>query len=350
MRTSRALESGQLALGFLGGSITADNGGNWPDSVVTWFQSSYPGIALVIENGAVGATGSDSGCLRADHEIIARGCDLCFVEYAVNDETVPTDRRGCSREGLVRKLLAAGIEVVLVHAYSQLMYDSFIEGRAPPSIAEFETLADLYCVSSVWAGLHAFNEVRLGRLKWHQWLPDGLHPSHLGSHCYGEAVSSLLEQAIPSDALDHAPSPPCLPDPIYKPHWQNTSLLELTSVKVEGPWVMKRIHDYKHIEQVLETHAVGARLCVNFSGRGLVLIIEYGKIAAEFKYRIDGGEWMVSSRLRHDWMGERGCVTPFVVSDELPYRGHMFELEVIHGNSVEYSGTEFRLGGVFVLQ
>ena len=42
-------------------------------------------------------------------EILARGCDLVFVEYATNDYGEPTDRRTRTREGLLRQLLRDGV-------------------------------------------------------------------------------------------------------------------------------------------------------------------------------------------------------------------------------------------------
>lgn len=349
-RTARALKSGRLTLGFIGGSITADNGGNWPDPVASWFLQSFPSVRLVIENIAVGATGSDSGCLRADREIIARNCDLCFVEYAVNDQIIPTDKRSRTREGLIRKLRAAGIDVVLVYTFAQSMYADMAEGRVPASIAEFEILAAHYQLSSVWAGLHALNEVRAGRLKWHQWLPDMLHPSPRGSLSYGEAVIRFLDTAIAtadSDPADIAAG--SLPEPINLGHWQHTKVFDLAFVQTEGPWLLKRVHDYKHLDQVLETNAPGSRLTIPFNGRGLVLIFEYGKLSAEFRHRLDGGAWTAVERQRQDWAGDRGRVDPFLVSDELPAGDHVFEMEVIHGNRPDCAGTECRLTNVTVL-
>lgn len=351
-RTRRSLQEKRLTLGFIAGSITADSGFNWPDPVTAWFLASYPDAAVTVENAAIGATGSDSGCLRADAEIIARGCDLTFVEYAVNDGEVQTARRNNTREGLIRKLLAAGQDVVLVYTFIQDMYDEMIDGRVPASIAEFEIIAEHYGLGSVWVGLHGLNEVRSGLMRWDEWLPDSLHPTHRGSWSYGQAVVAFLDKEL-SEGTSCDPTAPrawTLPTSLWPSHWQETHILPLAKIATQGPWVLKRVHDFGHLEQVLETHSPGARLSFEFEGRGLALIFDYGKKSAEFTYRLDGGEWTKAVRERPSWAGDRGLFAPFVVSDQLGEGKHTFEMEVVHGNRPDCTGTACRLSLVGVIK
>ncbi|MCL6458935.1 MAG: SGNH/GDSL hydrolase family protein, partial [Gorillibacterium sp.] len=197
-RTLRRIEEGKLTLGFIGGSITDPRPRhNWPEPVIGWFAETYPGLKLIVENAAIGATGSDLAVFRAKRDLIERGCDLVFVEYAVNDEGAPTDRRNRSREGLIRQLLTGeDRDLMLVYTYSPRMYESMISGSVPETIGEFEKIADHYGISSVWMGLYALNELKKGRLRWEEWLPDGLHPTSRGSLSYGQSVIHFLEQEM----------------------------------------------------------------------------------------------------------------------------------------------------------
>jgi hypothetical protein len=351
VKTPHRLKEKHLTLGFLGGSITADSGFNWPDPVVAWLLATYPEVAITVENAAIGATGSDSGCLRAPAEIIDRACDLTFVEYAVNDYGTPTARRNVTREGLLRKLLAAGHEVVLVYTFSQDMYDDMMAGKSPASVAEFEALAEHYGLGSIWVGLHGLREVRAGIMRWHEWLPDGLHPTHRGSLSYGQAVIEFLQKEFSAGAASiKAANALSLPTPLYPGNWQNTEILPLSQISTQGPWLLKRVHDNSHLEQVLETHAPSARLSLEFQGRGLALLFDFGKKSAEFLYRVDGGEWKKTERERPSWVGDRGWYASFVISDQLPSAKHTFELEVVHGNRPECAGTEIRLSLAGVLK
>ncbi len=100
------LQSGNVTLGFLGGSITdAAPGHNWPEAVVAWLVDAYADVRVKVENAGIGATGSDLAVFRAKRDILDRGCDLVFVEYAVNDYFEPNSKRARSREGLIRRRL-----------------------------------------------------------------------------------------------------------------------------------------------------------------------------------------------------------------------------------------------------
>jgi lysophospholipase L1-like esterase len=352
-RTPHKISTGALTVGFIGGSITADYGQNqnWPGPVAKWLVETFPHTRFTIENAAIGATGSDSACLRAQRELIAHDCDLTFVEFAVNDFEVPTPRRNRSREGLIRQLLAAGQEVILVYTFRQDFYAEMMAGRVPASIAEFEVIAEHYGLSSVWMGLAALREVCAGGLTWEEWLPDGLHPQYRGSWSYGQAVNDFLRVELSPEKIAQASSLPeiKLPAPLDPGNWEQVELPPLASLRTSGPWVLRRVWSPKHVEQVLETHAPGARLEFDFTGRGLVLITQYGKRSAEFEYRIDGGESISVARPRHDWGGDRDMVCASFLTEDLPSGPHRFELVVTHGNRPDCTGTEFRLAVVGVL-
>lgn len=128
-----------------------------------------------MENAAIGATGSDLAVFRAERDILQRDCDLVFVEYAVNDLSLPDTLAQRSREGLLRKLLACPtLDVVLVYTHSGTFFEALQRGGVPDSIARFEALAEHYQIPSVWAGRYAWEQVESGRAYYDKWLPDGL--------------------------------------------------------------------------------------------------------------------------------------------------------------------------------
>ena len=116
-----------------------------------------------------------------------------FVEYAVNDHSVDKEERMRTREGLIRKLLAAGIDVVLVYTFFSEMYDRDNPDKLPHSIEDFEVLAEHYQISSVYMAQPVYQMVRSDRLQWNMWLPDGTHPGALGSYLYASAVYDFLQ-------------------------------------------------------------------------------------------------------------------------------------------------------------
>ena len=326
-RTMHAIQGGALTMGFIGGSITdARPEWNWPEAVTAWFVESFPDVRIQVENAAIGATGSDLAVFRAQRDLIDHGCDLVFVEFAVNDYGSPTEQRMRSREGLIRKLLAGEWrDIVLAYTFHQPQYAEMMMGNTPDTVAEFEQLAEHYALGSVWMGLYALNEVMRGRMRWEEWLPDGLHPQSRGSLSYAHSVTAFLEQELVTSPSQVAlPTGSALPAPLNPGHWGAAYSLSFAAVKLEGPWSVRNWPKLYWIEHVLHTAAVGARLAFSFEGRGLLLGFDFGKTSAEFIYRLDGGDWQKSNRERPDWCGTDGWYRTFLVGDDLAPGAHTF--------------------------
>jgi hypothetical protein len=339
--TWQALRNGSITLGFIGGSITDPRPGhNWPEPVIAWFVETFPKARVSVENAAIGATGSELAVFRANRDLIDRGCDIVFVDYAVNDGGEPREKRERTREGLLRKLLADGKrDVVLAHTFSQDQYTDITNGVVPPTIADFEKLAGHYGIGSVWMGLHAIEEVRKGLIRWEEWLPDGLHPQSRGSLSYGQSVIAFLEK----ERTRSKPKVAALPPPLNPLNWENTRPLPFAKVSLTGPWTVRRWSKLAWIDQTLSTSSPGARLSFTFKGRGLSLGFDFGKKSSEFRYRIDGAEWQASKRDRPAWCGDEGWFRMSHIADDLPSGNHTFELEVVHGNDANCTGTNFNL-------
>lgn len=352
-RTWGKLKMGKITIGFIGGSITDPRPRyNWPEPVIAWFQENFPQTKILVENAAIGATGSDLATLRAQRDLIDRNCDIVFIDYAVNDIKMTTKDRKRTREGLIRKLLADNKrDLVLVYTFCQDMYSTMVAGETPASIEELELLANHYGIGSVWMGLHALQEVQKGKMRWEEWLPDGLHPTSRGSLSYAESVIEYLE-VEKSRFVDKAFTSKrysALANPLDNRHWQATYILSLEDINTVGPWTIRRWPFYEWIDRVLETAAVGAKMSFSFEGRGVALGFDFGKLSSEFCYRIDQGPWITEHRERPDWAGNDGWYRLSVLTDDLDLGCHNVELEVIHGDRAECQGTNFRLGLVGII-
>ena len=352
-RARRKLDAGAMTLGFIGGSITDGRPQySWVEPVARWFAEHFPGARIRVENAAIGATGSDLAVFRAQRDLIDRGCDLVFIEYAVNDGQMLPERRRRTREGLIRQLLAASdCELLLVYTFGQGMYEEMISGVMPDSIAEFEELGAHYGLGSIWMGLFALQEVQQGRLRWEEWLPDGLHPQLRGSLSYAQAVIAYLERE-----LLHNPSSneqrfgDFLPAPCDPLNWQHAGELPFSEVTRTGPWLEQRWLHHIWIDRVLESAAPGARLVFRYLGRGVLLGLDFGKSSAEFRYRLDQGCWQHMPLDRPAWLGDMGWYRLISLAEEQESGEHSVELEVVHGNRPECTGTNFRLGLIGILK
>jgi lysophospholipase L1-like esterase len=351
-RTRAALARGQLTVGFLGGSITDPSTfSRWPEPLLGWLSATFPEVRLTAENAALGATGSDLAAIRAQSAIVARGCDLVFVEYAVNDLGTPAALRARTREGLLRQLLLpAACDVVLVYTYGPDMQADMLAGTVPASIADFELLAEHYGLSSVWVGLHSLREVQRGLMTWEDWLPDGLHPEARGSLSYAQAVRAFLSEAVAGPGRGPAAPRPALPAALVPGAWDRVRLLPFAAVRWSGPWFVQRWQTCRGLEQVLLSTGPGARLRLEFTGRGLVLGFDFGKTSGEFRHRLDGGAWETTKRDCPAWAGAAGWLRPVVISDGLTPGPHQFELETLPGSLAEVRGTRTAIGFFGVIE
>ncbi|MDF2838261.1 MAG: lysophospholipase L1-like esterase, partial [Paenibacillus sp.] len=252
-----------------------------------------------------------------------------------------------------------GADVVLVYTYLQAMYKEMCERRMPDSVAELEMLAVHYGIGSIWVGLYAFEEVRLGRMDWDEWLPDGLHPTHRGSLSYAQAVIAFLEKELRTTeeawneqlaSVDGIPSDrTVMPEPLNGAHWGIVSQLPFAKVDTEGPWTARRSSRIVWIDHMLTTSAIGAKLSFSFEGTGLALAFDFGKRSAGFRYRIDEGEPGVYLFDRQEWCPDEGMFHLALLARDLPPGQHRAELEVVHGDEPGCTGTRFKLAFIGVI-
>jgi lysophospholipase L1-like esterase len=293
-------------------------------------------VTVIVENAAIGATGSDLAAFRARRDILDRECDLVFVEYAVNDHDAPPVRRRRSREGLLRQLLGNGkADVVLVSTFRREFHADMLAGRVPASVADLEELAAHYGLNTVWPGLAAAIHVHAGILRWEQWLPDGLHPSPLGSALYAEAVVDLIRATL---TLPHTPSLP-LPPPTDPRCWEAVETLDFETLTLGGPWSIRRWGNLKWIDRALVSLAPGGTIKGTFEGHTLAVGNDFGAVSSEFRWRLDGGPWQETARERPAWAGDSGWLRTDILAEDLGSGSHTFEIECIFGDRPECRGA-----------
>jgi lysophospholipase L1-like esterase len=347
VHTKHALTHQQLTIGFLGGSITENRvPHNWPEAIIRFFLLENPGLQLSIENAAIGATGSDFGLMRVDQDIIAKQPHLVFIEYAVNDWWTPSQKRIEQMEGIIRRLKRYGqCDIVLIYTYLQDMYADLEKDITPLIVTEYENLANHYHLNTVYSGYYAIQRVKQGLLRFEEWLPDGLHPQFLGSEVYADPIKEMIKKALIYPIVNQS----SLPKPLEANHWEHARLIPLSSIQLSNTFYLKRSSTQAFVDDVIFSSAVGATIKIPFSGRGLVLVFDFGKRSSEFRYSIDNDVVEVSKRDRPSWCGNSGWLRPFVIGGNLDLKPHQLTLEIIHGNRPDCEGTLFELTHILEL-
>jgi hypothetical protein len=307
----------------------------------------FRNVRLSVNNAAIGATGSLCALSLAEQEFIKTSCDLVFVEYAANDFGAERDERMRTREGLIRKLLAANIDVVLVYTFHQPMFKQADRGELPDTIADFEKLAEHYGISSVYMANAAYDRVKRGMIPWKMWLPDGTHPQNLGSYFYAERVIEYLEAELARGDGAPLPKGEALPAPLHEKHWQHTVEIPFDQVRTEGAWSVEREVFIPWFREALYTCGLHDSLSFDFEGRGLMVVFNYGKSTGKLFYAIDDGEWQEYSFERSWWVPEENFTNAVKFADDLENGKHTFRLSVTYGDSEGYTSSDCKILKIF---
>ncbi len=347
-RFKEAIMHGNVKIGFAGGSITtAQTLSNWPTYIRGWFVERFKDVRLSVVNSAIGATGSLCALSLAQKEFIDTSCDLVFVEFAVNDDGIDRDERMRTREGLIRKLLSANIDVVLVYTFYQNMFKEQDLGKTPDTIADFEKLAERYNISSVYMAKAAYDRVQRGMMPWNMWLPDGTHPQHLGSYFYAEKVIEYLEFELLREENLTIPKGENLPEPVHKMHWQNTEEISFDEVKTFGSWTVEREVFIPWFDKKLCTYGLHDSLSFEFFGRGIAIVFSYGKSTGKIEYSIDDGEWSEYAYERYWWVPDENFTNAVKFADDLENKKHTFRLRVTHGDKEGFTSSDCKILKIF---
>ncbi len=343
-RLKEAIKNKKATIGYTGGSITdGQDPAKWPAIVRGWFCDKFPDVKLTHINSAIGATGSLCGLSIAKSEYIDMGCDLVMIEYAVNDSGVDRDERQRTREGLIRKFLSEGIDVILVYTMVAPMINEMKNGDLPLSIADMEVLAEHYNISSVFMGNAALELVQKGIISLKAWLPDSVHPDYLGSSIYGQEVVKFLEKELsePNDKKQLKGND--MPKPLNDKNWQFTEEIDFDRIKLNGSWAVERELFRPMFPFVLRTYGLGDSIEFEFEGRGLAMIMRYGTSSGTIHYSIDGGEPVCADIEVLSWMLDDAFIRTVKLADDLPYGKHTFKLWVDYWEKDEIFSADCKI-------
>lgn len=342
-----AVARGEATVGFLGGSITDPRGRcRWSEYVENWLVDRFPQVKFRFENAAIGATGTLSALFRVQRNLLYANCDLVLVEYAVNDRNDNRDMLEHAREGLLRKLYAAGCDVVCTYTFCNDMLPDLLAGCQPYTIAGYETLCGQYGTASVFMGDWAREQVRRGLVRWEELLPDGVHPANCGSRYYAEPVCALLEAEIARKPTDKLRT---LPDPLRADHWQGAYELDLRTVTRKGPWMYRNLMDFPCFDHALYTASTDAALEFSFDGTGFALTLNFGWLCSEFEWRIDGGDWQRGNWDRYDWMDDLGWPCTTLMCCGLERAPHRVEIRTLRDAQSTAKGSIFEICGIGII-
>lgn len=294
----------EMAVAFLGGSITEGFGASDPDRTSwralteTYFAERYPDKRWRFVNAGVGGTHSTFGAHRLDRHVFADGgIDLLFVEFAVNDGQMrartPQGRDEAIRgmEGIVRRCRAVSpdADIVLLYAADE----ASLAEEEPIFILAHEEVAERYGLPSVSFVSSAKANRDPG--SWRTLAPDGIHPNDDGYALYAATLLAFLDAALSASSNEFAPSGLAMPEPIRADSYDRAGMgSALDAHRIAGmSWRGRPDNTVNWRYPAGHWHGEGENASFSFAtrGRGAGLLLLCGPDAGAFECAVNGGAY-----------------------------------------------------------
>lgn len=216
-------------IGYLGASVTAQRDGFRPifhQTLCNLTEQCHKSVTA-----ALGSNGSICNVFIMDELILKHQPVVCFIECSVADLSpyTPISEVGPVMEGIILKLLQAGVTPCLVHLYRS---DRIYKGS--DVIALQEEVAERYAIPSINLGAYFEELVNSKLIDTKVFIPDAVHTSAAGAAKYSElliqGIKIILSKAPKMDRVEQSNFDYI--KPIYKRSFFKTSL-----VASEDSWV-----------------------------------------------------------------------------------------------------------------
>lgn len=293
--------TGELRVAYLGGSITAAAEG-WRSLTTALLERQFPHTTIVEIAAGLPGTGSNLGACRLGRDVLRHRPDLLFVEFAVNDASVPPERIEQTIEGIVRQTWRANpaTDIWFVYTVSSPVLPDLQAGRFPAAARAMERVATHYGIPSLHLGVEVARRLAAGELVFkapdapadpRTFSLDGVHPTGAGHRVYLGA----LERTLPLLLANLRAAPHEMPPPLHADNWEGAGMRTLDDVLRQGEWQPVPLDDpnlrgaTKHLMPPLwRTATPGAAIEFGFTGKTFGLLGLAAPDSGSFRVTVDG--------------------------------------------------------------
>lgn len=376
-----------VAIGYLGGSITAQAG--WRVMTRTWFQEAYPKAKVREINAAIGGTPSRLGAFRVGQDVLRHKPDLVFVEFAVNDQGMSPQAIWRAMEGIVRQIWRQDATTDICYVYTihtKTMPAEYLKGLCPRSTSAMELLADHYGIPSINVAQRVVELHEAGKLaykaardpKTSRPLPapagtilfanDDCHPRPEGHKVYTDVIA----EAVKSMASLGRPGPHELKTPFVRDHWGDAKIVPLAPSMLSAGW--KKLpadaglgrRFAKYMPELWEATRPGEKITFRVRGSMVMLYDLLGPDGGQAIVTVDGRRRARPVKRFDRYCSYHRIATLSIASNLDPAKVHTVEVE-IHPEQPDrssvvdrekakknfdpkkYDGTRMRVGGILLI-
>lgn len=335
---------------FLGGSITHMSG--WRDSIMHYLQTRFPRTEIDYIDAGIPSMGSTPGAFRFARDVLSRGkVDLLFVEAAVNDATNGRSPEAQVRgmEGIIHQALYSNtdMDIVMMHFVDPDKMSDYNHGIMPQVIAQHESVADHYQVSSINLAKEVNDRILNGEFTWKDDFQD-LHPSPFGQGVYAATIIAALESWMDLDTQKRA-----LPTTLLDPHsYVSGRLMNIDHADVLNGW--EYIESWTPSDQLrtrpgfvdvtaLVASGPEATLEYSFEGTAIGIFVAAGSDVGKISFRIDDHPTKVIDQYTQ-WSNFLHLPWLYVLEDELSAGPHTVTIRTTgqkHTDSLGYASRIF---------
>ena len=339
----------ELKIGYLGGSITAQKG--WRVLTLDHFKKAYPQSTFTEINAAIGGTGSDLGVFRVQQDVLSKGPDLLFVEFAVNDGGADPQRIIRCMEGIVRQTWKANpkTDICFVYTLTEALSPAMLEGKLQRSASAMEKVADHYGIPTIALGMEVAKLAKAGKLLWKAPLPktdadkaalgdkfvfaaDGVHPhDSTGQVLYTQAII----RSLPALAIaNNAPTVHVSKLPLDPANFERATLVPITAAKLSDGIVLDAMKTDNYakgwanrLPAMVRLTQPGQTIEFKFKGTHCAVYDIIGPAGGMVAVTLDGKAQKPVQRI--DAYCTYSRLASFVVGTDLPEGVHTVRLELL---------------------
>jgi lysophospholipase L1-like esterase len=339
----------EVKVGYLGGSITAQKG--WRVQTLAHFKKAYPQSTFSEINAAIGGTGSDLGVFRVQQDVLSKGPDLLFVEFAVNDGGTDPQRIIRCMEGIVRQTWNANpkTDICFVYTLTESLSPPMLEGKLQRSASAMEKVADFYGIPTITLGMEVAKLAKAGKLLWRAPLPktaadkaalgdkfvfaaDGTHPHESTGHVF---YTQAIVRSLPALAIANNKPTPHVSNLVLDPaNWERATLVPITAAKLsEGLAPVDITTDAfakswsNRLPAMVRLTQPGQSIEFKFKGTHCAVYDVVGPAGGKVAVTLDGGKPFVVQRI--DAYCTYNRLSTFTVGTALPEGVHTVRLELL---------------------